>query len=210
MKTQRFDKMTLFLIPIGVAINFVGGQLALLLKLPLYLDAIGTIIVGALCGGIPGAIVGLISNILNSLTYPLTLFYGLLNIAFGLSAGWMSRRGVFLKLWKTLLSTLWYAFVGGGIGAVMTWVLYGFDFGTGNSAPIALTIYKLLGEPSGFLRFATQFIAEFSMDIVDKLLTLLAVFFMLKSMPVKILSKLPLGEVYIKKTGLFKKKETAD
>ncbi|MDR2020824.1 MAG: hypothetical protein LBQ14_08685 [Treponema sp.] len=210
MKKQRFDRMTLFLIPIGVAINFVGGQLALLLKLPLYLDAIGTIIVGALCGGIPGAIVGLISNVLNSLTYPLTLFYGLLNIVFGLSAGWMSQRGVFLKLWKTLLSTLWYAFVGGGIGAVMTWVLYGFDFGTGNSAPIAITIYKLLGEPSGFLKFTTQFIAEFSMDIVDKLLTLLAVFFILRAMPVKILSKLPLGEVYIKKTALLKKRETAD
>lgn len=61
-KKKGIDKLTLFLIPIGVAVNFIGGQLAILLKLPLYLDAIGTIVVGALCGGIPGAIVGLVSN----------------------------------------------------------------------------------------------------------------------------------------------------
>ena len=61
---KKIDKLTLFLIPIGVAVNFIGGQIAILLKLPLYLDAIGTITVGALCGGIPGAIVGVISNVL--------------------------------------------------------------------------------------------------------------------------------------------------
>ena len=33
------------MIPLGVAINFVGGQIATSLGLPIYLDSIGTIIV---------------------------------------------------------------------------------------------------------------------------------------------------------------------
>lgn len=36
------------MIPLGVAINFVGGQIATSLGLPIYLDSIGTIIVSAI------------------------------------------------------------------------------------------------------------------------------------------------------------------
>jgi energy-coupling factor transport system substrate-specific component len=67
---KQIAKFSIFLIPVGVAVNFVGAQIAMLLKLPIYLDAIGTFVVGALCGGIPGAIVGVVSNTINSITYP--------------------------------------------------------------------------------------------------------------------------------------------
>ena len=192
-KKKGFDKMTLFLIPIGVAVNFIGGQIAILLKLPLYLDAIGTIIVGALCGGVPGAIVGLISNILNSISNPITLFYAILNIAFGFTAAWFSKKKVFLSFWKTLLSSLVFALIGGGIGAVMTWVLYGFDFGAGVSAIFAIPLYQNVGLP----KFVAQFIAEFLMDVADKIITVIVVFFVLKALPLKLLSQLKLGEIYI-------------
>lgn len=194
---KTFDKMTLFLIPIGVAVNFIGGQIAILLKLPLYLDAIGTIVVGALCGGIPGAIVGAVSNILNSITYPVTLFYGILSIAFGLIAGAFSKKGVFLSFPKTLLSSLLFALIGGGIGAIMTWIIYGFDFGAGTSSIFAIPLHAVVGLP----KFLAQFLAEFGMDIFDKIITLLAVFFVLKAMPVKLLTRLPLGGVYLKAKG---------
>ena len=194
MKKKGIDKMTLFLIPIGVAVNFIGGQIAILLKLPLYLDAIGTIVVGALCGGIPGAIVGLVSNILNSITSPITLFYGLLSIMFGFTAAWFSKRKVFLSFGKTIASVLVFAFIGGGLGAVMTWILYGFDFGAGVSSIFAIPLHQVLGLP----KFLAQFLAEFGMDVFDKLITLVAVFFVLKAMPTKLLAKLPLGYVYIK------------
>lgn len=195
---KGINKLTLFLIPIGVAVNFVGGQIAILLKLPLYLDAIGTIVVGALCGGIPGAIVGAISNILNSISSPITLWYGVLNIMFGLAAGYLSKKGVFLSFGKTLLSSLLFAAIGGGIGACMTWVLYGFDFGGGVSSFMSIPLHQYLGLP----KFLAQLIAEFGMDVFDKVLTVIASFFVLKSMPVRFLSKLPLGEVYIKESDI--------
>ena len=76
-------KLTVFLIPIGIAVNFIGGQIVLLLKLPLYLDSIGTIVVGALCGGIPGVVVGAITNLTISITNPTTLAYIWLSIYTG-------------------------------------------------------------------------------------------------------------------------------
>ena len=45
-----FTMLTILLIPIGVAVNVVGGNLASLLKLPMYLDTIGTIFTGIIAG----------------------------------------------------------------------------------------------------------------------------------------------------------------
>lgn len=205
-KQQSFwqiDRLSLFLIPIGIAINFIGGQIALLLKLPLYLDAIGTIVVGALCGFLPGIIVGLISNILNSVSDPITLFYAILNIMFGITAAYLSKRGVFKSFGKTLLSALLFAFIGGGLGSLLTWVLYGFDFGTGVSSMFAIPLHESLGLP----KFLAQFTAEFTMDIFDKVLTVIAAFGILKSIPTRFLAKLPLGRIYIKDEDLALEEE---
>lgn len=45
-----FSMLALMIIPVSVAVNFVGGQLASILKLPMYLDTIGTIFAAMLCG----------------------------------------------------------------------------------------------------------------------------------------------------------------
>ena len=191
---KDLGKLTLFLIPIGIAVNFIGGQIAILLRLPLYLDAIGTIVIGAICGMWPGIIVGLVSNILNSISSPITLFYAILNILFGIAAAWLSKKGVFKVFWKTLVSSLLFALIGGGIGAIMTWVLYGFDFGSGVSSMFAIPLHEALGLP----KFLAQWIAEFSMDVFDKILTVIAAFGIIHAIPGRLMSKLPLGYIYTK------------
>jgi hypothetical protein len=35
-KTAKYSTMAILLIPIGIAINYVGGQIALILKLPVF------------------------------------------------------------------------------------------------------------------------------------------------------------------------------
>ena len=53
---RQFDTRTIVLIPIAIAINIVLGQtVAAALKVPIYLDSIGTILVGVLAGPIAGA-----------------------------------------------------------------------------------------------------------------------------------------------------------
>ena len=191
---KDLGKLTLFLIPIGIAVNFIGGQIAILLRLPLYLDAIGTIVVGAICGVIPGIIVGLVSNILNSISSPITLFYGILNIMFGIAAAYLSKRGVFKVFWKTLVSALLFALIGGGLGAVLTWILYGFDFGSGVSSMFSIPLHEVVGLP----KFLAQLVAEFTMDVFDKILTVIAAFGIIHAIPNRLMSKLPLGYIYAK------------
>lgn len=188
---QGYGRLTIFMIPIGIAINFVGGQIALLLKLPIYLDSIGTILVGALCGGLPGALVGLLSNAINSITSPPTFAYAILNVAFGLLAGYFSRIGVFRVLWKTLLSSLAFAFIGGFCGALITiWVFGGLAVGGGALVVGALTAM-------GMDLTAANFAAQLPMDVLDKVPTVLIVYAILRGIPRRLLVKLPLGWVYL-------------
>ena len=191
---KKIDKLAIFLIPIGVALNFIGAQITMLLKLPVYLDAIGTIVVGALCGGIPGAVVGVISNTINSITYPAYVWYGIISAIYGILAAYLSRRKVFCSLWKTVLASLLFATIGGVLNSCITWILFGFNFATDTTAIFAIPLHSALGFP----KFAAQMIAAICMDVADKVLSDLAMFFILKSMPNRFLVKLKLGDVYIK------------
>ncbi|MDF2067814.1 hypothetical protein [Bacillus sp. Cr_A10] len=193
---KKMNKLTIFLIPIGIAVNFIGGQIALLLKLPLYLDSIGTITVGALCGGIPGAIVGAITNVSISVTNPTTLAYIWLNIGFGLLAGYLSKKGVFKKLWKTVFAGLGFAIIGGGVGSMITILLFD-GLGAGTTGMITGMLMTV-----GLSVQAGAFVSELFADLLDKIPTLIIVFFILKSIPVRTLAKLPLGHVLIDKDKL--------
>ena len=67
----RFDTRTIVLIPIAIAINIVLGQtVSAVLKVPVYLDSIGTVLVGVLAGPIPGLVTGLLSNLLWTYVLP--------------------------------------------------------------------------------------------------------------------------------------------
>ena len=59
---KDFTTMTWVLIPVAIAINIAIGQIVVLLKLPVFLDSIGTVLVAILCGPVAGALTGTLSN----------------------------------------------------------------------------------------------------------------------------------------------------
>jgi uncharacterized membrane protein len=63
--SRQFTTRTIVLIPIAIAINIgLGYTVQSVLKLPIYLDSIGTILVGVLAGPIAGALTGVLSNLI--------------------------------------------------------------------------------------------------------------------------------------------------
>lgn len=63
--SRQFTTRVIALIPVAIAINIVlGYTVQTALKLPIYLDSIGTILVGVLAGPIAGAVTGAASNII--------------------------------------------------------------------------------------------------------------------------------------------------
>ena len=97
---SQFDTRTIVLMPIAVAINIIlGATVANALKLPVYLDSIGTILVGALAGPVAGALTGFISNTLWTYVIPPPFqngpaaAFGIVAVVIGVLAGLVGRAG---------------------------------------------------------------------------------------------------------------------
>jgi hypothetical protein len=101
--TRQFDTRTIVLIPLAIAINVVLGQtVASALKVPVYLDSIGTILVGVLAGPFAGAATGLLSNLAWTFLFAGTPFgspfawpFAIVAAEIGLLAGLFGYAGVF-------------------------------------------------------------------------------------------------------------------
>lgn len=100
--TSQFDTRTIVLIPIAIAINIILGQtVAAALKVPVYLDSIGTILVGVLAGPIAGALTGALSNLLWTYVLPAPFHsdyaapFFIVAVEIGLLAGVFGRLGFF-------------------------------------------------------------------------------------------------------------------
>ena len=62
---RQFTTRVIVLMPVAIAINIVlGATVQQGLKLPIYLDSIGTILVGVLAGPLAGALTGILSNLI--------------------------------------------------------------------------------------------------------------------------------------------------
>lgn len=105
MARRQFSSQSLVLIVIAIAINMVGGQLISMLKLPIFLDSIGTLISAVLLGPVVGMLTGLLTNLLwGLLTDPIAAAFAPVAMVIGLVAGWLARAGWFRTLPKVVLS----------------------------------------------------------------------------------------------------------
>lgn len=100
-RSRHLRTATLVLIPVAIAINIAMGAIVAYLHLPIYLDSVGTVLVGVLCGPIAGALTGLLSDLIWSILPvaggggPTIAFFAPVGGVVGLMAGFWGARGVF-------------------------------------------------------------------------------------------------------------------
>ena len=102
---NNFNTQTWVLIPIAIAINIAIGQIVLLLKLPVFLDSIGTVLVAVLCGPWAGALTGALSNVIWGIAIdPGALPWWPVAAMIGYMAGRMAGWGFFKSWWKVVVT----------------------------------------------------------------------------------------------------------
>jgi len=122
----EFTTRTLVLIPIAIAINIAIGELVFRLKLPVYLDSIGTVLVGALAGPWAGMVTGALTNLIWGFINPTAAPFFYVAAVIGLLAGFAGKRGAFEKESPRWISVL--------IGAVFVFSLTMFVLAFTNSS----------------------------------------------------------------------------
>lgn len=184
MWSFKLSTASLALIPAAVGINYIGKLFASLLKLPLWLDAIGTSLASMLTGPVIGAICGAINNIIYGLTAdPVSFVYALTSIAIGITVGIMAYKGWTDNIGKVIVTGIVAALVA---AVISTPINIGFWGGqTGNFWGDGLFAYLM---SHGSPKWIASFLDEIVVDLPDKVATILVSYIIFKGLPKKLIA----------------------
>jgi hypothetical protein len=150
-----FSTRVIALMPAAIAINIVlGYTVQTVLKLPIYLDSIGTILVGVLAGPVAGALTGILSNIIwqyapgigGGTIGPYAVVAGVI----GLLAGVWGYLGVYRPRPASGANLYGAAILGAAIVAFLAWRIYsspvyGGDPSVGGYGPGVYVVIGAIG-----------------------------------------------------------------
>ena len=187
----KLNAACIVLIPACIGINYLGKLFASVLKLPLWLDSIGTCIGAVLGGPIIGGICGAANNLIYGFTTgdSITLVYALTSLGIGVAVGIMARLGRMKKLSGAVLTACVAGFVAVLISTPLNILFWGGTTGTlWGDAVFAWS------QASGLPVALGSFLDEVIVDVPDKLITLLIVFAIIKGLPKKLTSLYEMGD----------------
>lgn len=175
----KFSTASIVLIPAAVGINYVGKLFAGILKLPLWLDAIGTMLASMLAGPIIGAISGAINNIIYGLTVdPISFIYCITSISIGLTAGIMMYKNWITNIAQAALAGIIVALVSAIVSTPINISFWGGQ--TGNVWGDAIYAILIAKSTPAWL---AAFIDELIVDLPDKLVTVVISYGIYKGLP---------------------------
>lgn len=186
MSQSRFSTRVLVLMAIGIALNMALGQLVTMLKLPVYLEPLGTMLVALLCGPWIGGLTGLVTNLLWGLLQgPTAAFFAPVAAVIGIAAGLLARAGLF--------RTPWGAAIAGAIIAVALAVvavpirIYLFGGVTGSGADFLTAYLTKVGQDL----FSSVVVTVVTSNLADKIVTALLVWGIVRGLPQRAASDWP-------------------
>lgn len=180
----KLNTAALVLIPAAVGINYIGKLFAGLLKLPLWLDAIGTVLAALLGGPIVGAICGAINNIIYGLTMdPISFVYALSSIGIGIVVGVLARVDKTKGIKGILALGTIVIIVSVIISTPINMIFWGGQ--TGNVWGDAVFAWCIAHNVPAFLASALD---ELVVDIPDKFATIFISYAIFKGLPQKLIA----------------------
>jgi energy-coupling factor transport system substrate-specific component len=175
---KDFSTFTWVLIAVAIVINIAIGQLVSLLKLPIFLDSIGTVLVGVLAGPWAGGLTGLFTNLIWGLiSSPVAAAFSPVAMVIGIVAGLFAKFGLF-KSW-------WLAIIAGVIITVFNAIvavpirLYMFGGITGSGADFITAYMLALGRDL----FGSVVVTVFTSNLIDKVVTAVLAWGIVKALP---------------------------
>lgn len=160
---------------IAIAINFVGANIALFLRLPIYLDTIGTLLVAVLMGPWLGVLTAIVSALLNWMTTDIfSLYFSPVAIIVALVAGFIVKKNSspLSLIWKSLIVSV----PGTIVSSLITVILFKGITSSGSS--LVAQFFHGLG-----LDMTTSLVlVQVGTDYIDRLLSLFIVVVLAKNL----------------------------
>jgi energy-coupling factor transport system substrate-specific component len=186
---KEFSTVVLVLIPVAIAINVVIGQIVVLLRLPVYLDSIGTMLVAVIAGPWAGALTGTLSNIIWGLVIDANaLPWFPVALAIGFVTGLCAMAGLFKTWWKVIITGFLVALTAAIVSTPIAVYLYGGISASGSSF---ITAYLI---QTGRDIITSVLSSNFLVEPVDKIATALLAYAILGGLSQRYLARYPRPE----------------
>lgn len=186
---KDFNTMTWVLMPVAIAINMAVGQIVATLRLPVYLDSIGTVLVGVICGPWAGALTGALANTILGLTInPDFLPWWPVAFIIGLVSGICANLGLFKSWWKVVVTGFFIALFAAISSVPISLLVYG-GITTGGTGMITAFLVE-----SGRGIVQAVFASSFLTEPVDKITTAMLAFAILQGLPKRFIARFPRPE----------------
>lgn len=164
-------------VALAIVLNVIGGQIALMLHLPIYLDSMGTIMIAMLYGPVYGMLPPLLYGLVMGFTLDIySLYFMPVGLMLGLMTGLVSKY-FSLKKWRMIPGAMLITIPGTIVSAVITAVLFGGITSSGSTV-----IVQVLNK-AGLGLTASVFIVQILTDYLDRLLSLVVVSYLLHVIP---------------------------
>ncbi|MCI8607069.1 MAG: ECF transporter S component [Hungatella sp.] len=185
MNRKKITVFQLCVVAMAVGINMVGGQLALLLRLPIYLDSIGTILTGALLGPWFGMLPNLLSGVLMGMTTDIySLYFAPVGMVIGFMNGLVWQRWIWKRPGIAGKGRLWLWALAVAIpGTIVSSVICAAVFGGVTSSGSMVLVQLLAKTPIGMT--ASIFLVQIVTDYLDRALSMMLVSAFLQVLPVE-------------------------
>lgn len=185
----RIPRSVLALMPVMIALNIATGQIVGMSPIPLYLDSLGTVVIGVIAGPAAGALTGILTNVIWGVTINPTVIAFTAGSAFiGAAAGWAARLGGFRRIWWAVLAGALAGIPTGLIATPVAAFIYGGGLGVGTGSIVA----ALQGAGASMLGAAT--IQGLGSDIADKAIIFALAFLVIAALPNRLRSRFPFTE----------------
>ena len=186
----------------GFGINILGGVVADFFSFPFYLDCIGTILAAVAGGYLPGILVGFFTNLVTGITDYTNSYYSIINIFIAVAAAYLTSKGWFKRsirsAGKILLAALIFAFIGGSMGSLISWSIYGSQIGGEISADLATRLYHTTIHSE----YLAELAADLAIDIPDKLISTIIALAIFRIIPSRLLPSKRDVDLHNKQRGL--------
>ena len=174
---KRNNTFKLIIMAMAVVINIVGAFVAATLKLPIFIDTIGTFLSAFLFGPISGMLTGIVTALINGLTFdPYSLYFMPVQLVIGIVAGVCYKKNLFKGKYLVLgivITTV--------IGSIVASIISAFVFGGITSSGTSFIVMYL--KEAGVNIVTSIFSTQIIFDLVDKAITVLLVLSLIKTLP---------------------------
>lgn len=182
MRQQKVLKTTT--IALAVVMNIIGAQAALILKLPIYLDTIGTVFTSALLGPIYGMVTGLLSAVITGIGFDIySLYFFPVQMITGIMAGILFQKK-WVKHWRLFLGCFAVTIPGTAAAALISAFLFG-GFTSSGSSFLVMILRK-----AGMHPVLSVFLVQTATDYPDRLLTIGLVLFLTAALPREMVTRI--------------------